>query len=69
MKPLSPRECQVIELLVQGWTQKEIACQLGVTRKTISSTLNHAKMKSGRSTVLSAVIYLIIQGHVLVNSA
>ncbi len=32
---LSPRECEVFELLLQGWSADEIARRLGVTARTV----------------------------------
>jgi DNA-binding NarL/FixJ family response regulator len=69
MKPLSPRECQVVELFVQGWTRKEIAFKLGITTMTVYSTLHNAKEKTGCRTVMSAIVYLVTHGNVMINSA
>ncbi len=69
MKPLSPREQQVVELLVVGLTQKEISCRLGISTRSVSSYLYRVQMKTEQPTMLSAVVFVLMKGLVLVNSA
>jgi DNA-binding CsgD family transcriptional regulator len=69
MKPLSPREHQVAEMYVQGRTQKEIARALCISRNTVYIYLKNAKEKTGCPTVISALVYLVMNGHVVINSA
>lgn len=42
LRKLSPRQQEVVWLLVAGWTQKEIADQLGLTPAAVSQTKNRA---------------------------
>ena len=42
LRKLSPRQQEVVWLLVAGWTQKEIADQLGLTPAAVSQTKNQA---------------------------
>lgn len=68
MKPLSPRECQVVEFLVGGLTQKEVADQLGISPCTVRCYLLRIKVKTQQPTVLSAVAFVLIHGMVLPSS-
>ena len=69
MKPLSPRECQVIELLVGGLTRKEVAERLGISPRTVDYYLRQVQFKTLQPTILSAVSFVLIKGIVLPNSA
>ncbi len=69
MKALSPRECEVIQLLVGGLTRKEVACRLGVSMRTVTCYLSRVRAKTEMPTILSAVAYVVKNGMVLVNSA
>lgn len=64
VKPLSPRERQIIELLVGGLTQKEVACQLGISPRTVSGYLERVQAKTGQTTILAAVVF-VMRGSVL----
>ena len=54
----SPREKEVIELLIQGKTNKEIALALGVTVRTIEFHLSKVYAKLGVSSRTEAVLIL-----------
>jgi DNA-binding CsgD family transcriptional regulator len=69
MKSLSPRERMVVEMLVGGLSQKEVACRLSISVRTVSGYLRRVQRKTGQPTVIAAVAYVIVQGIVLVNSA
>jgi DNA-binding NarL/FixJ family response regulator len=53
---LSPREQQVLELLSQGLTDREIACQMGLTHNTARSYVRDLRQKLNKPsrTALSA---------------
>lgn len=38
---LSQRECQVLDLIVKGWGNKEIATELGLSRDTVKTHVRH----------------------------
>jgi len=38
-RPLSPREVEIVSLVVEGWSNDEIAAQLGISGKTVESHL------------------------------
>ena len=47
MRPSTPREQQIIELVLTGADNKEIACQLGVKVRTIKSHMNRLFLRYG----------------------
>jgi DNA-binding CsgD family transcriptional regulator len=48
--PLSPRQLQTVSLLANGRTLKQIALEMGVTKRTIASYLQAARRKFGAET-------------------
>lgn len=44
---LSPRESEIVQLIAQGWTNKEIARALGMSDKTVKAHLSHIFAKLG----------------------
>lgn len=69
MQPLSPREKMVVEMLVGGLSQKEVACRLRISPRTVSGYLSRVQRKTGQPTAMAAVAYVIVHGIVLVKSA
>jgi DNA-binding NarL/FixJ family response regulator len=69
MKPLSPREQELIELLVQGCTRKEAAQKLGISVRTANNYLTNVQRKACKPTLLSAITFVVANGMVMVNSA
>ena len=47
MKPLTPRERAVAELVAKGMPNKVIASELGITERTVDAHLAHAAMRLG----------------------
>jgi DNA-binding NarL/FixJ family response regulator len=47
-RPLSPREKQIVQLLDQGRTPKEVAFELGIANATVRVLLSRAVKKGGR---------------------
>ena len=56
MKPLSPRECQVVELIASGKQNKAIARELGISHKTVSNAVFTACNKLGAVTRSQAAV-------------
>lgn len=57
--PLTPRQTQIMELLIAGKTQDEAAKLLGVARSTIASHLERVRDRLTAMTTVEAVaIYL-----------
>lgn len=58
MKPLSPREIEVVSLMVSGVTDSVISRKLGITTSTMKQHLAHVKEKmNAKSRVEVAVIW------------
>jgi DNA-binding NarL/FixJ family response regulator len=47
--PLTPREQQILHLVIDGRTQKEVAFELGVSESTVRVLYSRAMKKLGRS--------------------
>jgi DNA-binding CsgD family transcriptional regulator len=56
------RENQVLEGLVQGWSNKEIARQLSISPRTVNYHLDHIFAKLGVRTRTQAVVTALAQG-------
>ena len=52
---LSPRECGILELISQGYSNKRVAYALGITEETVKSHVKHAFMKLDVNTRAHAV--------------
>lgn len=50
LQALSPREAQVLRLIVAGMKEKQIAAQLGISEKTVSSHKEMAREKTGTTS-------------------
>jgi two-component system response regulator DegU len=59
---LSERQMQVLTLVAEGATDKEIALQLGLSAKTISSYVKHIRARLGAQSRAHAVALAIRQG-------
>lgn len=53
--PLSPREIEVIELIAEGLTDKEIATRLNITPRTVAEHITNIRLKLGASNRAAAV--------------
>lgn len=65
MPLLSPRETQTLQLLANGLCYKEIACALGISRRSARVYVYRARKKlqqpdSHSAVALAAVLHLII---------
>jgi DNA-binding CsgD family transcriptional regulator len=47
MKPLSPRERQIVALVAQGHADKQVGAALGITRNTIRTYMARIFLKAG----------------------
>jgi serine/threonine-protein kinase len=59
--PFSPREFDVLALAAQGLTNKEIACRLGVSDRTVQFHLNSVFNKTGAASRTEAVALALQQ--------
>ena len=62
--PLAPRERQVLQLIAEGQTSKEIASELGVSVKTAESYRAHIMEKLDIHETANLVRYAIRQGFI-----
>lgn len=59
---LSPRECEVLALVVQGLTNREIGDELGIARNTVKNHLRSVYAKLGVRNRAEAAAYAVSQG-------
>jgi len=69
VKPLSKRELSVIQGMVDGETQKEIANRLKVSRWTVSEYLLRAKEKYNAKSFYSLVALVVSDNLVSVDKS
>ena len=60
--PLTTRELGVVRLLVEGYTNKEIAEKLFLSEQTVKNHLHNIFHKLGLSNRLEAALYAIHEG-------
>jgi len=60
--PFSPREIEVLFLVAEGLTNKEIAYRLGLSERTIQFHLNTVFNKTGTNSRTEAVVVTIRSG-------
>lgn len=65
--PLSPREIEVLSLIVKGFINKEIADQLNLSLPTIISHRKNLMSKLGMRSVSALTIYAVMHGYVGVD--
>ncbi|MGQ0601186.1 MAG: response regulator transcription factor [Anaerolineales bacterium] len=59
---LTPRERQILQLVVAGKTNKEIADEIRISIKTVEFHLDHVYTKTGLRSRLSTAMWAIRQG-------
>jgi DNA-binding NarL/FixJ family response regulator len=59
MNDLTTREHEVLNLVTEGRTNKEIARMLSVTERTVEQHLTHIYRKLGVSSRSAALIYVL----------
>ena len=62
LSPLTPREIEVLKLMADGLSTKEIAAELRVTFKTAATHRNHIIDKVGEKSTVLAVRWAIRAG-------
>src|SRR5206468_797282 len=56
---LTEREVAVVQNLLKGWTNKEIANQLGVTEQTVKEHIKHIMEKTKTSTRTGILVQVL----------
>lgn len=59
---LTPRELEILQLLLAGKSNKEIACEVFISKKTVEFHLDHIYSKLGIRSRLMAGIWAIQHG-------
>jgi DNA-binding NarL/FixJ family response regulator len=59
---LSPREMEVLRLLAQGYANREVAAELGISVKTVDAHKANGMGKLGMSSRIELVRFAILQG-------
>jgi signal transduction histidine kinase/DNA-binding CsgD family transcriptional regulator len=59
---LTPREIEIVHLLVEGLRNKEIACRLSITPRTVNFHLNNIYSKLGVNSRTEAAVYGLHRG-------
>ena len=56
---LTDRETEVLDLIVEGLTNKEISSRLYISESTVENHIHHIYIKLGISNRIQAVVYAI----------
>jgi DNA-binding NarL/FixJ family response regulator len=59
---LTPRELEVLQLVIAGKTNKAIASEIYISEKTVEFHLDHIYTKIGARTRVSAGVWAVRQG-------
>jgi two-component system, NarL family, response regulator len=62
LSDLTPRELEVLQLVLAGWTNKAIAAEIHVCEKTVEFHLNNVYTKVGVRTRMLASLWAVQQG-------
>jgi DNA-binding CsgD family transcriptional regulator len=64
---LSPREVEVLQMVAEGYSNKEIACHFGLTEHTVKNHLTGIMRKLGARDRAHAVVLALRQGRLLLG--
>lgn len=62
LNDLTPRELEILRLVIEGKTNKAIATEIYISEKTVEFHLDHLYTKIGVRTRLMAGVWAIQQG-------
>ena len=62
LSDLTPREIEILHLVIAGWTNKAIASELCVCEKTVEFHLNNIYTKIGTRTRMLAGLWAMQHG-------
>ncbi|HKV49298.1 MAG TPA: LuxR C-terminal-related transcriptional regulator [Candidatus Acidoferrales bacterium] len=60
--PLSPREIEIVQLLAEGRTNKQVAAELGISVRTAESHRRHIMQKTRVRSLVQLIYYALEQG-------
>jgi DNA-binding CsgD family transcriptional regulator len=66
--PISEREKQVLRLIADGLTNKEISCSLSISESTVENHIHHVYKKLKISNRAQAVAYVLRSRNFLQNN-
>jgi DNA-binding NarL/FixJ family response regulator len=64
LAPLSPREMEILELVIQGMSNREIAYHLGISHQTVKNHMTSILSKLGVADRTQAAVYALRHGWV-----
>lgn len=59
---LTRREAEVVRLLAEGRSQKAIAAQLAIARRTVKAHIQNAKLRNGVGRTAALVFLFLTEG-------
>ena len=62
LSDLTPRELEILQLIVVGYTNKAIAAEIFISEKTVEFHLDHIYTKIGVHTRMMAGVWALQQG-------
>lgn len=62
IKPLSPREIEILQLIVSEYTSKEIADTLNISKQTVDTHRLHIMEKTGSKTLVGLIKFAMQNG-------
>jgi len=62
LSDLTPREMEILQLVLAGWTNKAIAAEICISEKTVEYHLDHIYTKIGMRTRMLAGIWAMQHG-------
>ena len=62
LRGLTPRELQILGLLIEGWTNARIAAALVIAPRTVAAHVEHILAKLGAGTRALAAVRALGQG-------
>ena len=62
LSDLTPRELEILELVLNGYTNRAIASEISISEKTVAFHLDNIYTKTGARTRLLAGLWAMQQG-------
>ena len=62
LSDLTPRELEILELILDGYTNRAIAAEISISEKTVEFHLDNIYTKTGARTRLLAGLWALQQG-------